>query len=130
MFDGPYCYSFEPISDACVEFRAGATTLPRQGQGNEDVGEGIDGARCVELERRQRKNALTPATEDNDNAAYIDSLGWVLFRKGQFESARAELEKAVALPDGDDAVLWDHLGDVCFRLNQPDRARQAWLMRA
>src|SRR5207247_2587567 len=63
-----------------------------------------------------------------DNAAYLDSLGWVLFRRGHFEEARKWLEKAAALPGGgDDPVVWDHLGDVCFRLEAGEQARSHWL---
>ncbi|HZT78751.1 MAG TPA: hypothetical protein VFA26_00895, partial [Gemmataceae bacterium] len=64
---------------------------------------------------------------DRDNAAYIDSLGWVLFRRGRLGEARKELERAAALPDGrDDPVVWDHLGDVRFRQKDLSGAREAW----
>jgi tetratricopeptide (TPR) repeat protein len=64
---------------------------------------------------------------DRDNAAYVDSLGWVLFRKGDWKSARRELETAVSLPSGDDdPVVWDHLGDVYFRLKEVEKAGNAW----
>ena len=32
---------------------------------------------------------------DRDNAAYIDSLGWILFRRGQLAEARKALEKTM-----------------------------------
>jgi tetratricopeptide (TPR) repeat protein len=64
---------------------------------------------------------------ERDNAAYIDSLGWVLFRRGRLADARLELERAAALPDGaNDAAVWDHLGDVLFRLNEKAKAKAAW----
>jgi tetratricopeptide (TPR) repeat protein len=81
--------------------------------------------KAIDLDRQQRKKAAT-ADSDEDNAAYIDSLGWVLFRRGQVEAARQELERAVALPDSEDATIYDHLGDVYYRLRQVDRARTAW----
>jgi Flp pilus assembly protein TadD len=57
----------------------------------------------------------------------VDSLGWVLFRRGRVQEARQELEKAAALPGGsDDPVVWDHLGDVYFRLSETGKARDAW----
>jgi len=84
--------------------------------------------KALDLDRKQRLTG-TPldGESDQDNAAYIDSLGWVLFRRGQHEAARKELDKAVALPDGaDDPVVWDHLGDVCARLGDRTRAKAAW----
>jgi Flp pilus assembly protein TadD len=56
----------------------------------------------------------------------VDSLGWVLFRRGQIEEARRELERASRLPDGDDPVIWDHLGDVYERLRMTSQAKAAW----
>jgi tetratricopeptide (TPR) repeat protein len=84
--------------------------------------------RAIRLDRRQRgQGSFVGLDSDQDNAAYVDSLGWVLFRKGRFDEARRELRRAVALPGGkDDPVLWDHLGDVYYRLNQPADARDAW----
>ncbi len=84
--------------------------------------------KAIELDRKQRKGpaAVAEAQDEQDNAAYIDSLGWVLYRKGDLAGARRELEKAGSLPDGEDPVIWDHLGDVYLRLNERDRARGAW----
>jgi tetratricopeptide (TPR) repeat protein len=84
--------------------------------------------RALELDRRQR-NSLTRVglDSDRDNAAFVDSLGWVLFRQGDEKGARRQLEKAVALPNGDDdPVVWDHLGDVYFRQKEIDKAGGAW----
>lgn len=84
--------------------------------------------RALELDRRQR-NSLTRVglDSDRDNAAFVDSLGWVLFRKGDWDGARRELEKASSLPNGDDdPVVWDHLGDVYFRLKEIEKAARAW----
>jgi tetratricopeptide (TPR) repeat protein len=86
--------------------------------------------KALELDRRQREgNKSTRVTldGDRDNAAFIDSLGWVLFRKGDWEGARRELKKATSLPTGgDDPVVWDHLGDVYFRLKEVEKAQSAW----
>jgi tetratricopeptide (TPR) repeat protein len=86
--------------------------------------------RALELDHRQRssfKSKRVGLDGDRDNAAYIDSLGWVLFRKGDWDGARRELEKASTLPLGDDdPVVWDHLGDVYFRLKEMVKAGRAW----
>ena len=80
--------------------------------------------RALEDDRRARKDKSR--ADDHDNAAYVDSLGWVLFRQGKMEEAKIELERAARLPNGDDPVIHDHLGDVYFRLKQLAAARAAW----
>jgi tetratricopeptide (TPR) repeat protein len=83
--------------------------------------------RAVDQDRRRRQQATAGTTEEgHDNAAYIDSLGWVLYRRGKLEDARQELERATTLPDSDDPVIWDHLGDVYYRLRRAEDARTAW----
>ncbi len=60
------------------------------------------------------------------NAAFLDSLGWVLFKLGQPKEALPHLLKAIELNEEPDATLYDHLGDVYAALNQPAKAREAW----
>ena len=61
---------------------------------------------------------------DPENAAYRDSLGWVLYRLGRLEEAVVELEKAAQ--GEEDPVIFDHLGDVYAGLKKPDKAKHAW----
>jgi tetratricopeptide (TPR) repeat protein len=79
--------------------------------------------RLDEEERRAVKEAGNDGAEPL--AAYLDSLGWVLFRRGNLKEAREWLEKANALA-GSDLTIWDHLGEVCFRMNDKAAARLAW----
>jgi tetratricopeptide (TPR) repeat protein len=84
--------------------------------------------KALELDRQQRTSGTSVGVDaDQDNAAYVDSLGWVLFRRGKVEDARTELERAVALPGGtDDPTVWDHLGDVYCKLGRKAKAADAW----
>jgi tetratricopeptide (TPR) repeat protein len=62
------------------------------------------------------------------NAAFIDSLGWVLYRQGRLEEALKEMERAVALPEGKrDPVVADHLAEVYFQRGRQKDARRWWL---
>lgn len=61
-----------------------------------------------------------------ENAAYLDSLGWVYYKLGEFKQAAEALGKATALPGGDDPVLHDHLGDAQWRLGKRDAAQASW----
>ena len=61
-----------------------------------------------------------------ENPAYLDSLGWVLFKLGKFTDALAPLEQAVKLLPESDATVLDHLGDVLAALGRRDEAKEAW----
>lgn len=51
-------------------------------------------------------------TAELDNASYLDSLGWVLYRTKRFDEAQKALEAAVAVEAGRNTEIYDHLGDV------------------
>jgi tetratricopeptide (TPR) repeat protein len=83
---------------------------------------------ALDLDRKQRQSGPhVEADSDQDKGEYLDSLGWVLFRRGQVGAARKELEKASDMPEGgEDPVVWDHLGDVRYKLKDAAGARAAW----
>jgi len=60
-----------------------------------------------------------------DNTAYLDSLGWVLFKRGKLKEAVEPLEKASKDPTAD-ATIHDHLGDVYYQLKEHAKARDEW----
>lgn len=71
-------------------------------------------------------------------AAYLDSLGWVRYKRDDPESAHKWLARAARIPPevdfdrgssdpgGHDPVIFDHLGDVCWRLDRRDEALECW----
>jgi tetratricopeptide (TPR) repeat protein len=63
---------------------------------------------------------------DPTNAAYLDSLGWVLFKQGDVKGALEPIRKAIELSEEPDATLYDHLGDIYATLHQREKAREAW----
>jgi len=58
---------------------------------------------------------------DPNNGAYIDSLGWVLFKLGRTDEALIQMRRAVELTK-DDATVLDHLADVLLKLGKTDEA--------
>lgn len=64
--------------------------------------------------------------EDSRQAAFLDSLGWLYYKRGQFEQARHWLALGARMEDGQDAVIHDHLGDAQWRLGQRDAAVESW----
>lgn len=75
--------------------------------------------------QRALKMCERAVAAEPDNEAYVDSLGWVLFRLGRYEEALQHLQKAASgqSPDG---VILDHLGDAYLATKQIEKARQAW----
>ena len=61
-----------------------------------------------------------------DNGSFLDSLGWVEFRKGRFDQALADLLRAAKNMDHEDAVVFEHIGDVYLKLNRVPQALEAW----
>jgi len=59
-----------------------------------------------------------------DNAAYLDSYGWVCYRMGEYDDALKHLLKAVELDR--DPVIFDHLGDTYQAMGDISTARLWW----
>lgn len=64
-------------------------------------------------------------TKEPDNGFYIDSLGWVLYKKGDYRGAAKELERAITKV-GEDAVILEHLGDAYAALSRYKDALAAY----
>jgi tetratricopeptide (TPR) repeat protein len=53
----------------------------------------------------------------------MDSLGWVLFKRGRLQEAHKTLTLALSMKP-DESIIADHLGDVLVKLGQLDEAKQ------
>jgi tetratricopeptide (TPR) repeat protein len=60
------------------------------------------------------------------NGAYLDSLGWVLFKLRQPQAALDYVLRASQALEEPDPIVFDHLGDIYSALQQPEKAREAW----
>lgn len=83
--------------------------------------------KAIDEDRKQRKAIpeLKPE-EDKDNAAYLDSLGWVLFKQKKYDEAKKYLLLAVEDKEGQHIEIYDHLGDVHAALKENDKAVAVW----
>lgn len=80
------------------------------------------GQELAESESLIRKAlAIEPA-----NGYYVDSLGWVLYQKGDYARAAVELERAVRLTKQRDALILEHLGDAYVKLGRWRDARRIY----
>ncbi|UCG34313.1 MAG: tetratricopeptide repeat protein [Phycisphaerales bacterium] len=59
-------------------------------------------------------------------AAYLDSLGWVRYKRGDLQGAVKWLEWAAQARLPRDAIILDHLGDAYWRQRRREEAVAAW----
>ena len=71
--------------------------------------------------RKLIEKALELAPEDY---FVMDSMGWVLYREGDFKGAARELRRAYS--GRPDAEIGAHLGEVLWMLGEQDEARRVW----
>lgn len=76
--------------------------------------------------RRAHEMIRKAIAVEPENAAYLDSLGWVLHRLGQHEEAIAHLRKSLELREEPDGDVLDHLGDAYLAAEKLESAREAW----
>jgi tetratricopeptide (TPR) repeat protein len=84
--------------------------------------------KALEEDRKLRKKQKSGKKSGayRDNASYLDSLGWVLFKQGKHKEAKAALKAAVKEKDGQSTEIYEHLGDVLKALGEKDAAEAAW----
>jgi tetratricopeptide (TPR) repeat protein len=88
--------------------------------------------KALELDTKQRQKLLDEGkiTEDlakRENGAYLDSLGWVLFKQKKYKDALGYLQKAAGDEDeGQHIEIWDHLADCQLALGQKKEAAATW----
>jgi tetratricopeptide (TPR) repeat protein len=84
---------------------------------------------ALELDKKKKEKLKEEGKLDEvtENAAYLDSLGWVLFKQKKYKEALEPLKKAAADEDeGNHLEIWDHLGDCHMALGQKKEAVAAW----
>jgi len=66
---------------------------------------------------------------DPPAASIVDSLGWVIFKRGRYEEALKELLRAESLQkdwDSEDAEILDHIAQTYEKLNNKAKAQEYW----
>lgn len=61
---------------------------------------------------------------DPDNAAYLDTMGWIYYKMQEFDLAKTYIEKSLTISPS--AEVFEHLGDIYLQKNEPAKARAAW----
>jgi uncharacterized protein HemY len=85
--------------------------------------------KAIAEDRKQRQKLAKDGDKteaDKVNAAYLDSLGWVLFKQKKYQEAKPVLEQAVQDKEGQHVEIFDHLGEVHLALGERADAIAAW----
>lgn len=73
------------------------------------------------LELIERAVALDPS-----NSAYLDSLGWVHYKLGDYSKALRYQLKAIEFVEKADPVMYEHLGDMYLAIDNRARAKASF----
>jgi tetratricopeptide (TPR) repeat protein len=83
--------------------------------------------KALDEDRKQRKlKGPSESEDDDDNAAYLDSMGWVLFKQKKYEEAKKFLLEAVKRKEGQHIEILDHLADVYMAQGEKGKAIEVW----
>jgi tetratricopeptide (TPR) repeat protein len=84
---------------------------------------------ALELDKKEKEKLKAEGKIDEVrlNAAYLDSLGWVLFKQKKYKEALEPLKQAAAdEDDGNHMEIWDHLADCYMALGMKKEAIATW----
>jgi tetratricopeptide (TPR) repeat protein len=79
-------------------------------------------------EKLERAEALSGAVvqANPDNATYLDTHAWVLFKKKEYRLAKFYMENAIKNGGDENDVVIEHYGDILFMLNDVEGALKYW----
>ena len=78
-----------------------------------------------DLDKAERMSGRVVARFPN-NATYLDTHAWVLFKKGEYKLAKFYMESAIKNGGDQNAVLLEHYGDILFMSQKLDEAKEYW----
>ncbi|MGE5809894.1 MAG: tetratricopeptide repeat protein, partial [Ignavibacteria bacterium] len=80
--------------------------------------------RGIKLEKAL-KMATLAVEKDPANSSYLDTIGWVYFKLGDYKKAKSYLLEAIKA-GGERSVMLEHLGDVVYKNGEKDYAKELW----
>lgn len=80
----------------------------------------------LDLESAEQMSRRTIDAEP-DNATYLDTYAWILYKLQRYEEAITYMERAIAADTALSDVLYEHAGDICYQLGDKDKALDYWL---
>ncbi len=79
----------------------------------------------LDLEKAEKMSAMTIKAYP-DNATYLDTYAWILYKKGDYEKALEYIKRAIDNDDSLSSDVLDHYGDILESLGRHDEAVKQW----
>ena len=67
---------------------------------------------------------------ESDNATYLDTYAWVLYKRGEYSQARYYIKLAIEKDKDPSGVLYEHYGDILYRSGEHQEALKMWKKEA
>jgi len=71
------------------------------------------------------KMAKIAIKAEPNNSAYLDTIGWIYFKTGDFNTAVGYINKAIQV-GGEKPDILEHLGDIQSKMGSMDKAKKTW----
>ena len=72
------------------------------------------------------KMSLRTIKAEPDNATYLDTYAWILFRQKRYAEARAYIDRTLEHDADSSSVMLSHAGDIYFHDGDVDKAVEFW----
>lgn len=79
----------------------------------------------IELEKAEQMSRCAIEAEP-ENATYLDTYAWVLYKMQRYEEAVAYIERAMEADTNPSDVLYEHAGDIYHGMGDVARAQDYW----
>ncbi|GAI94942.1 unnamed protein product, partial [marine sediment metagenome] len=74
----------------------------------------------IELSKKYSRRAIELAP---NQAAYLDTYGWILFKTGNTKEAHKYIEKSLKI-DNENAEVLEHMGDILIKMKKKTEAKE------
>ena len=78
------------------------------------------------LSLRNEKMSSQAVAMESDNATYLDTYAWVLYKRGEYSQARYYIKLAIEKDKDPSGVLYEHYGDILYRSGEHQEALKMW----
>nr|WP_319998466.1 tetratricopeptide repeat protein [uncultured Draconibacterium sp.] len=79
----------------------------------------------IELDKAERMSGKV-VERFPDNATYLDTHAWVLFKKGEYTLAKFYMDSAMKNSEDESDTLLEHYGDILYKTGKVDEAVEYW----